>query len=132
MDSVKLILTEPVSPPAMLEQLDKSMLSSISEEKKKQAAKDFESVLLNKLLDEMKNSIVDWGSEKDGTSKQIQGIFWLYLARDIANNGGLGLWKDIYQSLTNAEHANTEQKSDFDGTSASSAEPLSRVVDGHL
>jgi len=110
MDSVKLILTEPVSPPAMLEQLDKSMLNGISEDKKKQAAKDFESVLLNKLLDEMKNSIVDWGSEKDGTSKQIQGIFWLYLARDIANNGGLGLWKDIYQSLTNAEHANTVQK----------------------
>jgi len=124
MDSVKLILTEPVSPPAMLEQLDKSMLNSISEEKKKQAAKDFESVLLNKLLDEMKNSIVDWGSEKDGTSKQIQGIFWLYLARDIANNGGLGLWKDIYQSLTNAEHANAAQKSDFG--------ELSQVVDGHL
>ena len=124
MDSVKLILTEPVSPPAMLEQLDKSMLNSISEEKKKQAAKDFESVLLNKLLDEMKKSIVDWGSEKDGASKQIQGIFWLYLARDIADNGGLGLWKDIYQSLTNAEHANAAQKSDFG--------ELSQVVDGHL
>ncbi len=124
MDSVKLILTEPVSPPAMLEQLDKSMLSSISEGKKKQAAKDFESVLLNKLLDEMKNSIVDWGSEKDATSKQIQGIFWLYLARDIANNGGLGLWKDIYQLLTNAEHANTAQQSDFG--------ELSRVVDGQV
>ena len=124
MDSVKLILTEPVSPPAMLEQLDKSMLNSISEEKKKQAAKDFESVLLNKLLDEMKNSIVDWGSGKDGTSKQIQGIFWLYLARDIADKGGLGLWKDIYQFLTNAEHANTAQKSDFG--------ELSQVVDGHL
>jgi Rod binding domain-containing protein len=124
MDSVKLILTEPVSPPALLEQLDKSMLNSISEEKKKQAAKDFESVLLTKLLDEMKKSIVDWGSEKDGASEQIHGIFWLYLARDIANNGGLGLWKDIYQSLTNAEHTNTAQKSDFD--------ELSRVVDGHV
>lgn len=107
MDSVKLILTEPVSPPAMLEYLDKSRLSvrspqdnSISEEKKKQAAKDFESVLLTKLLDEMKNSIVDWDSEKDGASEQIHGIFWLYLARDIANNGGLGLWKDIYKFLT--------------------------------
>jgi len=124
MDSVKLILTEPVSPPTLLEQLDKSMLNSISEEKKKQAAKDFESVLLTKLLDEMKKSIVDWGSEKDGASEQIHGIFWLYLARDIANNGGLGLWKDIYQYLTNAEHANTAQKSDFD--------ELSRVVDGHV
>ena len=111
MDSVKLILTEPVSPPALLEQLDKSMLNSISEEKKKQAAKDFESVLLTKLLDEMKKSIVDWGSEKDGASKQIHGIFWLYLGRDIANNGGLGLWKDIYKYLSNAEQTNTVQQS---------------------
>jgi len=113
MDSVKLILTEPVSPPTLLEQLDKSRLNSISEEKKEQVAKDFESVLLTKLLDEMKNSIVEWGLDKDATSKQIQGIFWLYLARDIANNGGLGLWKDIYQSLTNAEHTNTAQKTEF-------------------
>lgn len=124
MDGTKLILTEPVSPPTMLGHLDKSRLKNISEEKKKQVAKDFESVLLTKLLDEMKKSIVDWGSEKDGASKQIHGIFWLYLARDIANNGGLGLWKDIYQSLTNAEHANTAQKSDFD--------ELSRVVDGNI
>jgi len=124
MDSVKLILTEPVSPPTLLEQLDTSRLNSISEEKKRQAAKDFESVLLNKLLDEMKDSIVDWGSEKDGASEQIQGLFWLYLARDIANNGGLGLWKDIYQFLTKGEHANTAQKSDFG--------KLSRVVDGHI
>jgi len=112
MDSVKLILTEPVSPPTLLEQLDKSRLNSISEEKKEQVAKDFESVLLTKLLDEMKNSIVDWGLEKDAASKQIQGIFWLYLARDVANNGGLGLWKDIYQFLTNAEQANTVQKTE--------------------
>jgi Rod binding domain-containing protein len=111
MDGTKLILTEPVSPPTMLEHLDKSKLKSISEEKKKQVAKDFESVLLNKLLDEMKNSIVDWGLEKDAASKQTQGIFWLYLGRDIANNGGLGLWKDIYQFLSNAEQTNTVQQS---------------------
>jgi len=124
MDSAKLILTEPVSPPTLLEQLDKSRLKNISEEKKKQVAKDFESVLLTKLLDEMKNSIVDWGLDKDAASKQIHGIFWLYLARDVANNGGLGLWKDIYQFLSNAEQANTVQQSDFG--------ELSRVVDGHI
>jgi len=119
MDSVKLILTEPISPPSLLEQLDKSRLSvrspqdnSISEAKKEQVAKDFESILLTKLLDEMKNSIVDWGLEKDATSKQIHGIFWLYLARDVANNGGLGLWKDIYQFLSDSEQANTVQKTE--------------------
>ncbi len=115
MDSVKLILTEPVSPPSLLEQLDKSRLNSISGEKKEQVAKDFESILLTKLLDEMKNSIVDWGLEKDATSKQIHGIFWLYLARDVANNGGLGLWKDIYQFLSDSEQANTVKKTENRG-----------------
>jgi Rod binding domain-containing protein len=111
MDSTKLILTEPVSPPTMLENLEKSRLKSISDEKKKQVAKDFESVLLDKLLTEMKNSVVDWGLEKDAASKQTQGIFWLYLGRDIANNGGLGLWKDIYQYLSHSEQTNTVKQS---------------------
>ena len=100
MDSVKLILTEAVSPPVPLAYLNK--IDGVSEEKKKQIAKDFESVLINKLLDQMKNTIGDWGFEKDGVSKQVQGIFWLYLARDIANNGGFGMWKDIYQFLNNS------------------------------
>ncbi len=50
MDGAKLILTEPAPPPALLEHLDKSRLNSISEEKKEQVAKDFESVILHKLL----------------------------------------------------------------------------------
>jgi len=105
MDSSKLILTEAVLPPTPLEHLNK--IDGASEEKKKQTAKDFESVLINKVLDEMKNTIGQWGFEKDGVSKQVQGIFWLYLARDIANSGGFGLWKDIYRFLTNAEQTNT-------------------------
>ena len=120
-----MILTQPVLPPSLLEslsgttsrisnlrKLEPGEIDSISEEKKKQIAKDFESILLTKLLDEMKNTIGDWGFDKDGAAKQIQGIFWLYLASDIANNGGLGLWKDIYQFLTNADQANTAAKWD--------------------
>ena len=105
MDSTKLILTEPVLSPSPMEHLDISRINSNSDEKKKQIAKDFESVLLNKVLDAMKNTIGEWGFDKDGTSGQVQGIFWLYLARDIANNGGVGLWKDIYQFLTNTDTA---------------------------
>ena len=86
-------------------QTDKSGLENASQTKKIQAAKDFESLLLNKLLDQMKNTIGDWGFEKDGVSSQVDGIFWLYLARDISEQGGLGLWKDIYKSLPGAEEA---------------------------
>lgn len=101
MDTPKLILDQSVLSPSPLENLSK--IDGFSEEKKKQAAKDFESVLISRLLNEMKNTVGDWGFEKDGASQQVQGIFWLYLARDIANNGGFGLWKDIYKSVTNSD-----------------------------
>ena len=119
MDSTKLILAGAVPPPSLLENLSETLfykkitkcepgkIDGVSEERKKQIAKDFESVLISKLLGEMKNTIGDWGFDKDGTSKQVQEIFWLYLARDIANNGGFGIWKDIYQFLTNPDQANT-------------------------
>ena len=107
MDSAKLILTESVSPPEPLGQLKTSSLNSTSEEEKEKIAKDFESILLNKLLGEMQNSIGDWGFEKSGPFKQVQGIFYMFLARDVAQNGWIGLWKDIYGFLNNTDQEST-------------------------
>jgi Rod binding domain-containing protein len=70
-----------------------------SDEQKKQIARDFESVLLTKLFDQVQESIGRWDLEEDGTSSQVQGLFWFCLARDVADKGGLGLWKEIYQQL---------------------------------
>lgn len=70
------------------------------EERKKQIARDFESVLLAKLFDQVQESVGGWGLEEEDTaSQQVQGLFWLHLAQDVADKGGLGLWKDIYQYL---------------------------------
>jgi len=104
MDSTNLILPGTVSQPTPFRQTDK--IDDSCNAKKKQFAKDFESVFISKLLDEMKTTIGDWGDEKDGASKQIDGIFWSHLARDIADNGGFGMWKDIYQSLNNSKQEN--------------------------
>ncbi|HUS92813.1 MAG TPA: rod-binding protein [Phycisphaerae bacterium] len=76
-----------------------------NDEALKQAAKDFESVLLDRLLNEMKNTIPDSGLTDDGVSKQVQEIFWSHLARDIADKGGLGLWKDLYRQWSQAAEA---------------------------
>jgi Rod binding domain-containing protein len=111
MDSVNLILTQPVRPPVPLEHLKESDVEKVSDEKKRQIARDFESVLLTRLMDQMKDTIGDWGFEKDGSSSQIQGIFWLYLSQDVANNGGMGLWKDIYQFMAGSHQANAAEKS---------------------
>jgi Rod binding domain-containing protein len=106
MENSGMISSEQAATLMPLKQPDILNLDSATEEKKKQIAKDFESLLLNQLLSEMKNTIGEWGFEKDGTSMQVQGIFWLYLARDIADNGGLGLWKEIYQTIMNTENIN--------------------------
>ena len=71
-----------------------------SDEQKKRIARDFESVLLGKLFDQVQESTGGWGlEEEDGAAPQVQGLFWMHLARDVADKGGLGLWKDIYQCL---------------------------------
>jgi len=70
-----------------------------SEEQKKQIAKDFESVLLTKLFDQVQESLGRWDLEEDSAAPQVQGLFWLYLAGDVADKGGFGLWKEIYQHL---------------------------------
>jgi len=111
MDSAAgLILTEPVPMPSLLKEarsVDAALQAPRAAwaAKEVQATKDFESVLITKLLDAMKNTIGDWGMERDGASEQMQGIFWLYLARGIADTGGFGMWKDIYQSLQNPGQA---------------------------
>lgn len=106
MYSGEMLLSGAVSP--ALEKMVKA--EDASEAKKIQFAKDFESVFINKLLEEMKSTIGNWGLEKDEASKQVDGIFWLYLAQDMADNGGLGMWKDIYQSLDGMENKNIETK----------------------
>jgi Rod binding domain-containing protein len=110
MDSANLILTETISLPTPLRNLNKA--DDIPEQKKEQVAKNFESILLGKLLDEMKGSIGDWGFEKSPASEQIQGIFWLYLSRHLADNGGLGMWKDIYKTLNNPDQTNKNEESE--------------------
>jgi len=76
-----------------------------SDEQKKQIAKDFESVLLTKLFDQVQESIGRWELEEDGAAPQVQGLFWFYLARDVADKGGFGLWQEIYQQLPMMEGA---------------------------
>ena len=98
MDSAKLILTGSVSPPVPLNNL--ASMGKATEQQKKQAAKQFESILITRLLEQMRNTIGDSGLLEEAGSKRIEDMFWMYLARDIADKGGFGLWKNIYQELT--------------------------------
>jgi Rod binding domain-containing protein len=69
--------------------------SGLNASEKEKAAKQFESVFIQKMLDSMQKTVTDWDGDKTPASKQIQSMFTTYLARDMADKGGLGLWKDI-------------------------------------
>jgi Rod binding domain-containing protein len=63
------------------------------------AARDFESVLVHKVLEEMSRTVGESGLLGSEMTGQVEGLFWFYLAQEVANKGGLGLWKEIYRQL---------------------------------
>lgn len=65
----------------------------------KKAARDFESVLLTKVMDEMRKTVPESGLTDDCAREQVQSLFWSNLAQDMANKGGVGLWKQLYRQM---------------------------------
>jgi Rod binding domain-containing protein len=68
-------------------------------------ARDFESVLLHRVFEEMRRSVPESGLLDSGTSDQVQGMFWMYLAQDVAAKGGIGLAKELSRQFSRMQHA---------------------------
>jgi flagellar protein FlgJ len=68
--------------------------------KKMKVAKDFESILVGQLMNQMKQTIGESGLLEDGSSKQVQDMFWSFLGEEVGSQGGLGLWKNVYESMS--------------------------------
>lgn len=75
-------------------------LQNADNKKKMKVAKDFESILLGQLMNQMKETIGESGLLEDGSSKQIQDMFWTFLSEDVADKGGLGLWENVYKTMS--------------------------------
>ncbi|HSV27360.1 MAG TPA: rod-binding protein [Sedimentisphaerales bacterium] len=91
-------LTDRPALPAILIQAP-GMNESQAENRKVEAAKGFESLLIGKLLDAMKETVGESGLLEDEGSEQMQAMFWMHLSGAISEQGGFGLWKDIYKSI---------------------------------
>ncbi len=79
------------------------------EEKKKKVARDFESIFIHQLMETMKATIPDEESE-DVAAGQVKSMYWSFMAQAISDQGGLGLWKDIYKSMSNNTDASNVQQ----------------------
>ncbi|MFO8012992.1 MAG: rod-binding protein [Phycisphaerae bacterium] len=63
------------------------------------AARDFEAVLLHRMMESMRRTVPDGGLFSSPATRQMEGLFWFYLAQEVARKGGIGLWKDLARSL---------------------------------
>jgi Rod binding domain-containing protein len=123
MNGSDLLLTTPVTPPGTLGttsgagltaktgNIQSNNVKPADDKKTEKIAKDFESVLLTRLLDEMKNTIGNGLGEEEAGSEQVKGLFWLCLARDMSDKGGLGLWKDLNRFFKDIQKTDTSAKS---------------------
>ena len=68
-----------------------------------EAARDFEAVLLHRLMEAMRQTVPDEGLFSSPATRQMEGLFWFYLAQEVADKGGIGLWKDLARSLNLAD-----------------------------
>ncbi len=75
-------------------------IADADDKKKMKVAKEFEGILIGQLMNQMKETVGESGFLEDGSSKQIKDMFWSFLAEEVAGNGGMGLWKNVYESMS--------------------------------
>lgn len=67
------------------------------------AARDFEAVLLHRMMEAMRRTVPDGGLLSSPATRQMEGLFWFYMSQELARKGGIGLWKDLARNLDLAE-----------------------------
>jgi len=87
---------DPLGAAAPLQRLIRAGTDAAKSEK---VAKDFEAILLHRMMDEMRRTIPKSGLLDSAVSRQMEGLFWFYLAQEMAEKGGIGLWKDLSRSM---------------------------------
>jgi flagellar protein FlgJ len=101
-----------VEPMALIGASGKTARADAKDEKAlKQAAQDFESVLLSQMLQTMRQTVDESGLLESSGGDQIQSLFYTQLAEHVSRQGGLGLWKQIYRQMA-GEQAATQLKQD--------------------
>ena len=98
MNSLDVLPTGPILPGETLgtaASLQRMAQADADPAKAEKVAKDFEAILLHRLMEEMRRTIPKSELLETAVSSQMDGLFWFYLAQEVAEKGGIGLWKDL-------------------------------------
>lgn len=73
-------------------------------EQLRSVSKQFEAVFLHQIVKQMQETI-DYASfdEEDGSGEHIQSMYWSSMADTMAQQGGVGFWKVIYDDLARSQ-----------------------------
>ncbi|MBN1124158.1 MAG: rod-binding protein [Sedimentisphaerales bacterium] len=83
----------------------------LEDEKRKQTARDFESIFLHRLFSAMQQTIPESDLE-DSSSGQIKSMYWSFMAQAVADQGGLGLWKQVYEQMPKTDGASSPESNE--------------------
>jgi len=63
------------------------------------AARDFEGILLHRVMEAMRRTVPDGGLLSSPETRQMESLFWMVLAEEVARQGGLGLGEEMARKL---------------------------------
>ena len=66
-------------------------------------AKEFESLLVTRMISTMRQSIPDAGLTEDAASGQMKDMFWHFMGQEIGSSGGMGVWKQVLRQIQESE-----------------------------
>ena len=77
-------------------------------EQLKTVAKGFESIFVKQILNQMQETIKEASFDPDDSSnEQVHSLYCTFLADSVSQNGGFGLWENIYEKMADAAGLNT-------------------------
>ena len=100
----------------------------IEDMRRRKVARDFESIFIRQIIDKMKETIPE-SDLADSSSEQIQSMYWSFLGDAIAEKGGFGLWKQIYEQMPKSSQAAAELGGTVDAAKSQQAAGAVKKLD---
>ena len=101
---------------------------NIEDMHRRKVARDFESIFIRQIINKMKETIPK-SDLADSSSEQIQSMYWSFLGDAIAEKGGFGLWKQIYEQMPKSSQAAAELAAAVDATKSQQAAGAIKKLD---
>ena len=86
-----------------------STLSKTDLEQLENVAKKFEGIFVQQVMKQMQETIENASFDpEDNAGKQVHGMYCTFMADAVSEQGGFGMWKQIYHQLVQMKEASVD------------------------